>query len=406
MKLTHILATMVIAAVHACAASAGTTDTALTYQGELKQNGSPANGEFDMQFTLWDAPEGGNQVGPFVTRNNVPVIDGLFTVELDFTGAPFISGPRWLRVRIEGEVLSPRQAVTSAPFSISTRGLMVNGADTFTGIGRANPISNVERFGVHSPATSGYGGMYVSTAGEGAQPFYGYSTGGDFNVWHYYDGATKKWHLYFNGRRLTVLSNGDVGIGTETPTHRLHVVDNTGGQVVRVEGAGGLHAIATSLPALIGWSDGTSAIQGACTNASGYDFYANGAGINYGSPSSIRWKRDVQPIANPLGKLESIRGVSFMWDKDHGGQRDVGFIGEEVGAVLPEIVAFEDDSDFVTGMDYSKVTPLLVEALKAVRAEHEAELAALRDEKDGQIADLQRQIDELRAMLHTPPRGP
>ena len=44
-------------------------------------------------------------------------------------------------------------------------------------------------------------------------------------------------------------------------------------------------------------------------------------------------------------------------------------IAEEVGKVLPEIVVFEENGVDASGMDYSKITPLLVEAIKALKAE-------------------------------------
>ena len=67
-----------------------------------------------------------------------------------------------------------------------------------------------------------------------------------------------------------------------------------------------------------------------------------------------------------------MRGVYYNWDEEHGGQHDVGMIAEEVGEVLPEIVVYEENGVDATGMDYSKLTPLLVEAVKALKAENDA----------------------------------
>jgi len=49
----------------------------------------------------------------------------------------------------------------------------------------------------------------------------------------------------------------------------------------------------------------------------------------------------------------------------------VGMIAEEVGQVLPEIVQYEEDGIYTSGMDYSKLTPLLVEAVKALKKEND-----------------------------------
>ncbi len=70
-------------------------------------------------------------------------------------------------------------------------------------------------------------------------------------------------------------------------------------------------------------------------------------------------------------------------------------IAEEVGKVLPEIVSYEANGVDASGMDYSKMTPLLVEAVNALRAEKDAEIDALRAEKDAENRSLQDQNQEL-----------
>ena len=67
-----------------------------------------------------------------------------------------------------------------------------------------------------------------------------------------------------------------------------------------------------------------------------------------------------------LKKISELRGVYFDWDDEHGGHHDIGCIAEEVGKVLPEIVVYEENGIDADGMDYSKLTPLLLEAIKAL----------------------------------------
>jgi len=102
-----------------------------------------------------------------------------------------------------------------------------------------------------------------------------------------------------------------------------------------------------------------------------YDFYAAGPGTNYGSASSVRWKTNILPIDKPLDMINALRGVYFDWNAANGGKHDVGMIAEEVGKVLPEIVVYEANGTDASGMDYSKLTPLLVEGLKALKAEND-----------------------------------
>jgi hypothetical protein len=74
--------------------------TAFTYQGQLTEAGAPATGQYDLQFTLYDAPSGGTQVGPRLSTNAVAVSEGLFTVSLDFGAGVFTGNGRWLELSV------------------------------------------------------------------------------------------------------------------------------------------------------------------------------------------------------------------------------------------------------------------------------------------------------------------
>lgn len=107
------------------AAIAHAQTTAITYQGHLTSGGATANGNYDLRFTLHDSATLGSQIGGTVTLAPVAVSNGLFTATLDFGSSAFDGSPRWLQigVRVFGDanphtVLSPRQAVTSAPYAL------------------------------------------------------------------------------------------------------------------------------------------------------------------------------------------------------------------------------------------------------------------------------------------------
>ncbi len=185
---------------------------------------------------------------------------------------------------------------------------------------------------------------------------------------------------------------GRVGVGTASPDsgYQMDVSGSLGGSGIRAfaagsssfavnainAGSGGTGIIGTALFA----SGVTYGVRGNAASASGFDFYAMGAGTDYGSSSSIRWKNNIRTIDSPLDKVARLRGCYFDWKPERGGHHDVGFIAEEVGAVLPEIVAYEENGVDAIGLDYSRLTPLLVEAIKA---------------QSQQIADQQRLIDDL-----------
>lgn len=93
-------------------------DTAITYQGQLRENGEPFTGTANLQFQLFDALVGGTQVGATVIRTNWPVEDGLFQVELDFGLAAFTEQIRYLEIRVDGSPLSPRHAIRPSPMAL------------------------------------------------------------------------------------------------------------------------------------------------------------------------------------------------------------------------------------------------------------------------------------------------
>src|SRR5262249_2091632 len=103
--------------------------TSFTYQGKLTDSSAPANAFYDFVFTLWDASTSGNQIGSPVTVQNTAVVDGIFTVTLDFGASAFNGGNRFLEISVKPTgspalptLLSPRQQVLSAPYAIKSLG--------------------------------------------------------------------------------------------------------------------------------------------------------------------------------------------------------------------------------------------------------------------------------------------
>lgn len=119
-----------LALILACTAGtlpATPLDAAFTYQGQLTDQGSPANGSYDLQFTLFDAGSGDSLVAGPVTFSTVTRTNGNFTAELDFGEGVFTGEVRWLEigVRTNGSpedftVLSPRQEIMPTPYALYT----------------------------------------------------------------------------------------------------------------------------------------------------------------------------------------------------------------------------------------------------------------------------------------------
>jgi len=103
--------------------------TAFTYEGRLLDGGSPADRVegYDFQFKLYEDPAGGSQIGPNVYKSSIDVIEGYFTVELDFGSDAFDGTVRWLEIGVrpgefddpdEYTILEPRIEITPTPYSL------------------------------------------------------------------------------------------------------------------------------------------------------------------------------------------------------------------------------------------------------------------------------------------------
>jgi hypothetical protein len=87
--------------------------------------------------------------------------------------------------------------------------------------------------------------------------------------------------------------------------------------------------------------------------------------------SDQRLKDNITPIEDPLAKVLSISGNTFDWnDKSHKSGHDVGVIAQEIEKVLPEAVTTRDNG--YLAVDYQKVVPLLIEAVKELSAKVDA----------------------------------
>ena len=95
--------------------------------------------------------------------------------------------------------------------------------------------------------------------------------------------------------------------------------------------------------------------------------------------SSRRWKTNIQPITGALDKVKALEGVYFDWNADS--KHDLGMIAEDVGEVIPEVVAYEENGRDAKSLDYARLTTVLVEAVKEQQRQIEAlkqEVAELR----------------------------
>lgn len=118
------IAALAAAALSAAAIGQVPNGTNFTYQGELRLNGQPANGQFDMSFSLHTSDSGGSQVGFIQFMEDINVTSGRFTVSLDF-GPQWSGFARWMQIGVRPGAssgaftpLAPRQELTPAPYAL------------------------------------------------------------------------------------------------------------------------------------------------------------------------------------------------------------------------------------------------------------------------------------------------
>ena len=138
---------------------------------------------------------------------------------------------------------------------------------------------------------------------------------------------------------------GSVGIGTSSPAGKLEVA---GGDLLIGGNLSGVGSAATVRIHLGGGSPGPS---------------NSGVAAAWNIHSSIRWKKDITEFTGALGIIKSLRPVRYTWKADGG--KDIGFIAEEVRAVLPEIVLGDPkDTQYAIGLDYARLTAVLTAAMQ------------------------------------------
>jgi hypothetical protein len=144
------------------AGSQAAVGTGFTYQGQLKQGGNTFTANCDMAFRLYDdAASGALVAGPITTT--VPVTNSLFTVQLDFGASVFTGDARWLEIAVKcgtdasHTTLTPRQALTPAPYALALPGLYTQQNTTSPNL-IGGYSSNYVTDGVYGATIGGGGG--------------------------------------------------------------------------------------------------------------------------------------------------------------------------------------------------------------------------------------------------------
>ena len=327
-----------------------------TFQGQLKDEGLPTDGDYDFVFRLFDAETGGAQIGGDVTVDAWPVVDGLFTLQLDFGSGAFGSDARWIAIDVRAAgsgdytTLLPRQPVTAAPvaqYALAGPGSAGYWAENGTaiyntnagnvGVSTASPLFNLHVYDmvpageIQPPTTFGVGwrqALYPTPPHEwfyfavgGAGPISGSGTrliresGTEFHF-QTQDEILSDWP----STQMVLDAGGYVGIGVMDPAASLDAYNGDGYPAVKGVSAGtgiyGLHDSGSgTLPGIWGATDSGSsnavAVRGNVTSTSpgsyssgvrGHNNGVGGTGIGvWGSQDGSGW--------GVYGSTPSGRGV-------------------------------------------------------------------------------------------------
>jgi hypothetical protein len=292
---------------------------------------------------------GGRWAGYFVGDVN---IDG----DLNVSGS-FPSDSRWT---LSGTNLYPDNigwnvgiGTTSPLLPLDIRGDIVLGSGFTPTASTDDNLLNIIVGSNASGATNGIS-FYENTGGFGMK--LGYDGTGA--------GATNKMAIYSasNTELVTFENGGNVGIGTSSPSYKLHV-------------AGRLKT----------------------------------DGIN--ETSDIRLKKNINTIEKGLEKVLLMRGVNYEWKDDNmPGGTQIGLIAQEVEKILPEVVDADDNG--YKSIQYSVMVALVIEAIKEQQntiieqqqkyKEQQNTIIEQQQKYDAlssQLRELEKQVEALKLML-------
>ena len=100
-----------------------------------------------------------------------------------------------------------------------------------------------------------------------------------------------------------------------------------------------------------------------------------GGNVNQESDESL--KKDIEPIANALDKIELLNGVSYNWkdESKNSDKKNIGLIAQNVEKSIPELVTTDNETQ-IKSVNYAQLVAVLVEAMK----EQQKTIKSLQDD--------------------------
>jgi hypothetical protein len=234
----------------------------------------------------------------------------------------------------------------------------------------------------------GSGTNFIVGAGSNGDNYY---TSGTSGIQVFRTGSTERAHITFNttsaassdnpfgiSERMRINSSGVVTIGN---TSQDPIADRVNGFSAGHNGNGRLKLMQTSTDALLIGRGGSGNVTRFYFNATGSASQVGSISItssstSYNTSSDYRLKENVVDMTGALDRIEQLQPKRFNFISDAETTVD-GFIAHEVQSVIPEAITGEKDAvddegnPEYQGIDQSKIVPLLVGAIKELKAEIE-----------------------------------
>ncbi len=208
---------------------------------------------------------------------------------------------------------------------------------------------------------------------------------------------------------LNWTNDGNVGIGTSTPSANLHVAGSmkidAANPLEFGAGVSGKQTDAGKIGYQVFSADALDIVGAGTTNANRkIRFFAEGGAIFNGSVTGVgaynssdqRLKQDIRPLTNALALVQRLHGRRYQWNAlgvQRGGQahaEQVGVLAQELEQVLPELV--HTGTDGYKAVNYAQLTPVLIEAIK----EQQQQMEVLKAQLAAQAGD-QATLETLKA---------
>ncbi|MGD0342866.1 MAG: tail fiber domain-containing protein, partial [Bacteroidales bacterium] len=209
-------------------------------------------------------------------------------------------------------------------------------------------------------------------------------------------------------------TNGNVGIGTNTPLAKLEIDEGSGDRLAFYRYADNTLIVQTLLDGVplstyntyAGDTENRLILQplvgnvGIGTFSPAYKFTVNGmtwcsAGAWTGS--DLRWKKDIAEINDVLSNVLTLKPVTYQWKTDEFPEMNfkngtqIGLIAQDVEKVFPSLVL--TDNKGYKAVSYEKLSVILLEGMKEQQKQIEGQ--------QNKIEFQQKEIDELKTLVNS-----